>query len=387
MRTLKKDYFSHVLWLVVLCFLTAGCELIDLIEKDDDQVPDRDPEEVVFQRLDIETEDGNRFSLLHFLSPDDIVAATNIYTYNDGGDLYLSSNNGVNFETTREYVAPLRGSFSFVDQQNGYVAGWRSGFGVSMFIGKTTDGGQTWDNLMDTDLSNLRDLIPVNIDPRNIVARGNSVYFVTGGREGPGRIFASSQAGLGGSWEREINEVDFYTWTLDLADDMIYIATHTDFMVKNPGSDWQTLPAPWDHEGDLELTDMTFASSSRGWALIEDDRESERKLSLYYTSDGGESWGAKATSRWHDFETVFPNREQLLYFDHMLFGVGRLEVDGSSDRLYILASGDNGQSWVRNEWTEHRNWGIRLVDAAGELRVYQHGSGRYHMDYYGVYDP
>ncbi len=377
--------FTHRIFVGVLLFsfLVAGC---DLLENGDSAKPGN-PEEVIFQRADVETQDRNRFHLIHFLSKQNIVAATNLYQWNDGGDLWLSSNGGINFEISRGYVSPLRGNFSFVNQQNGYVAGWRSGFGVSMFIGKTTDGGQTWDNLLDTDLSNLRDLIPVNIDPRNIAAIGNHVCFVTGGLEGPGRIFGSDQAGLGASWMVEVSNIDFYTWTLDAIDGRFYIASHSEFMFSQPGGEWQKLDAPWDDAGGLELTSMVFASQSRGWALVEDTNAADNRLTLYFTDNGGESWQVQESSAKTERQTAFPRLGQLLYFDHMLFGLSRMIVDDGPDRIYIVISADNGKTWIRNDWTEHGSGSIGLVNADGELRVYQIISSQYDMGYYGVYKP
>ena len=367
----------------LFAFLASGCDLLE----NGNGVEPRDPDEVLFQRVDVETQDRDRFHLIHFLSKENIVAATNLYQWNDGGDLWLSSNGGVNFEITRGYVSPLRGSFSFVDQQNGYVVGWRSGFGVSMFIGKTTDGGQTWDNLMDGDQSNLRDLIPVNIDPRNIAASGNHVCFVTGGLEGSSRIFGSGQAGLGASWVVELSGVDFYTWTLDVIDGRFYMASHSDFMIKQPGGEWQTLDAPWDDEGGLELTSMVFASQSRGWALVENTNAADNRLTLYYTDNGGESWQAQESSAKDERQTAFPRLGQLRYFDHMLFGVTRMSVEDGPERIYMVISADNGKTWIHNDWIEHGSGSISLVDVAGELRVYQIISSQYDMSYYGVYKP
>ncbi len=382
--TFFKKLPQHVFtWILVFAFLAGGCDLLE----NGNGVEPRNPEEVMFQRIEVETQDRHRFHLIHFLSKQDIVAATNIYTYNDGGDLWLSSDGGIDFEITRGYVAPLRGSFSFVDEKTGYVAGWRSGFGVSMFIGKTTDGGQTWDNLMDSELSNLRDLIPVNIDPRNIAAIGNDVCFATGGREGSGRIFGSRAAGVGSSWVMEVSDIDFYAGTLDAIDGRFYIATHSEFMFKHPGGEWQTLDAPWDHEDGLVLNDMVFASQSRGWALVQDNNAADDRLTLYYTDNGGESWQAQNSSPRAERETAFPRLGQLLYFDHMLFGISRMIVEDGPERIYMVISADNGKSWTHNDWTEHGNWSIRLIEAAGELRVYQFSSSRIDMGYYGVYKP
>lgn len=341
-------------------------------------------ESSMFERVDQDPQGQSNFNLLHFITKDEVVGGRSLFQWNDGGDLYHSGDGGENFEPSREYVAPLRGSFSFIDEETGYVVGHRSGFGISMFIGKTDDGGKSWVNLSDTDLSNLRDIIPVNRDASNVAATTDGkVFFITGGREGPPRIYASLNEGK--SWEIVEEGTPFYTWSMGVAGDRPYVASHSGFMYNSQGGHWNKYSAPWNEEGGLELICLTFSSLDEGWALVENNNASDNRLTLYRTTNGAEEWAEVGNAPGDDRKIVFPRQRGLVWHEGKLFGTATVEVEGESDRIYVLVSDDDGKTWNRDVWGEHGTRRIRLIDAAGELRVYSLSSNRFNVGYYGVY--
>ncbi len=338
----------------------------------------------MFELVDQDPQGQTTFNLLHFITGDEVVGARSLFQWNDGGDLYHSEDGGENFEPSREYVAPLRGSFSFVDEKTGYVVGHRSAFGISMFIGKTEDGGRSWGNLSDRDLSNLREIMPVNRDAGNVAATTDGkVFFVTGGSEGPPRIYASLDEGK--SWEVTEEGTPFYTWSMGVAGDRPYVASLSGFMYNSQGSHWDQMDAPWDDEGGYELVCLTFASLDDGWALVENTNAADNRLTLYRTTNGAQDWVEVSQAPGDDRTVVFPRQRGLIRHEDKLFGTATVELEGESDRVYVVYSKDGGETWTHDIWNEHGSRSIRLINAAGELRVYSLTSNRIDIGYYGVY--
>ncbi len=346
-------------------------------------------ENSVFVRVDQEPEGRNTFHLLHFVTSDKVVGGFSVFNYNDGGDVFFADDGGVNFEKVDEYVAPLRGRFSFPDSQTGYVTGSRVGFGTSMYVGKTTDGGETWTDLT---ANMVPDFISRTQPVQNVAAPSANTIFVVTGRAGTvhpkSTMYGPYQGGAEGSWFIVNDDNDYYTWTLNVIDDRTYIATYTGFEYLNTGSEqWTVLQAPWDHENDLELKNIYYTTVSRGWALVENTASG--LLTLYETTNGAEEWQAISSSDKNDNSTLFPRLGNLIFHDQKLFGTARVSVEGRSrDYTYVLISSDGGRTWTRDDWHDSRasGWPLRLVDAAGELRVYSYISG-INIRHYGKYSP
>jgi len=97
----------------------------------------------LFERVDQEIEGLAGPDVLYFIDRNNVVAGNSAWNFTDGGAIYYCQEGGLKLERVEERVAPLRG-FAFEDSQIGYAVGSLSRLGVSMYVGKTTDGGKTW---------------------------------------------------------------------------------------------------------------------------------------------------------------------------------------------------------------------------------------------------
>ncbi len=333
-----------------------------------------------FVRITQEVSPINTFHVVHFSSPENVVAVKNLYQFNDGGDIYHSSDGGKNFELARYGAAPIRGTFSFPEENIGYAAGGRSGLGVSMYLGKTEDGGETW--------TDLHENLVVLFNP--------SVYQVLWNVAAPDkdRVFTVTSDALygsnngGESWYLVEGNQDYYGWSLDVVDGRTYIASHSDFQFLSADSDtWTTIPAPWDHDSGFELKDLYFENTSRGWALIEDINPDDRMLRLHRTDNGGQSWMEISSALRNDLEIIFPrDGRSLIAHGGKLFGVGRITVNGRTSN-HVVTSENGGITWNHDAWNAQFVT-LRLLNAAGELHVYSNitGSGLA-LNNFGLYKP
>lgn len=344
------------------------------------------------------------YHLLHFVDGNVVVSGHSNFSYNDGGDIFRSTDGGVTFEIVEDYVAPLRGSFAFKDDKVGYVAGYRSGFGLSMYVGKTTDGGRTWECLREN-MDTVRPGGPDNprtMEVANVITPGGNSVFVSGLHT----VYGSPTAGSMNSWQKVAGAKDtsgdrqLYTWSLDHIDGLAYIAAYDGFEYKDVTQGakgvWSRYDGvPWDHEGGQELNSITFMTKSSGVALVEDTNDPNNTMTLYRTDDGGMSWQPLASSSNDDRETVFPRSGNLIFHDGKIFGTGRISVEDQNystrygaegNYEYPVYSEDGGTNWIRDGWFDEDTSSLRYVKAGEELRIYRYSSG-HRLSHYGRYAP
>ena len=326
--------------------------------------------------------------LLHFVTKDLVFGVYNHPQFTDGGKIFRSEDGGVNWSLVGDNLAAIQ-AFAFVDEAVGYVVGSASSFGVNQYVGKTTDGGKTWTNLTPKLLNSVNEIwvgIPRNTMNYNVATLGEDTVFIVGRHT----VYASFDGGenwllAGGAKSRdESTKTSLHRTTLRVVGNKAYVAMydHLEYYVADAASpEWLTLPAPWDYEAGLKLTQLTFASAERGWALVE--VTATNTLELYETLNGGQNWQKVASALKSDKTALFPRSGNLIYHGDVLFGTAQI---GTRSGDYVLTSSDGGRSWEQNDWYGEGGWPLLYKAVGNELRVYKNLHGSYYLREYGVMD-
>ncbi|MDP3875924.1 MAG: hypothetical protein Q8Q50_02985 [Methylobacter sp.] len=326
--------------------------------------------------------------LLHFVTKDLVFGVYNHPQFTNGGMIFRSEDGGVNWSLVGDDLASLH-AFAFVDEAVGYVVGSASSFGVNQYVGKTTDGGKTWTDITAKLLNSVNEIwagIARNTMNYNVATLGEDTVFIVGRHT----VYASFDGGenwllAGGAKSRdESTKTSLHRTTLRVVDNKAYVAMydHFEYYVADAASpEWLTLPAPWDYEAGLKLTQLTFANAERGWALVE--VTATNTLELYETLNGGQNWQKVASALKSDKTALFPRSANLIYYGDVLFGTAQI---GTRSGDYVLTSTDGGRSWEQNDWYGEGGWPLLYKVVDNELRVYKNLNGDYNLREYGVMD-
>ena len=108
-----------------------------------------------------------------------IVGNSNVW--GGGGAILKTTDAGINWisESTVDYRI---NSIHFVDENIGWMAGWDYNSGLGM-VGKTTDGGETWENQSPAGINTLEDIYFVDEYMGWVVGTGGIILHTTDGSE------------------------------------------------------------------------------------------------------------------------------------------------------------------------------------------------------------
>lgn len=287
-----------------------------------------------------------------------IVGATNIYRYNNGGDLWFSPDGGETWIQSEERVAVIN-NIEFAPPEEdtrqgaadpaqplmhttGYAAGGREQIGIAMFIGKTTDGGATWTDLsdnfrrsLDTGSVAMYGLAVISADDLYVSCR-HHVYRGRGG---------------GATWQqmgdiRSLKPVDRVPLHHDLQfrslpDDpspLYGFVSSSDslFVTRNGGNSWERIDPPWNVEDrNVNLMQLHFFDAAHGLALTGGEvSPGFRGAELLRTSDGGHNWWS--VGRWSYSEPATPLAFHAVVPDIIWLG-------GAREHIWVSRNG--GAEW------------------------------------------
>lgn len=320
------------------------------------------------------------FNYVRFVDNSTVVATTSGTALNSG-TLYLTTDGGATWNKKVENVAIIN-AIQFVNGTVGFAAGGAAGYGLAAYFGKTTDGGNTWDDLTESFRVSVGSttVIPLYglfaVDESTIYALGAwSLYRSTDG---------------GASWQEL---VQFYKD--DPPEETSYLEPRTLQFVGGRGffasqnrlfrtgsSDavWEKITPPWDSKNDdNELKNLTFLSADCGWALVVDQYISSSSPDtgawLYRTSDGGATWSKVYTwdnASAHEYPTA-------LYVGdtNELWAGGWEEIWHSTDNGISFALENEGNLFIRI-------WGFQRVGSEKVPRAIA-SSGMSGTSIYGYY--
>lgn len=319
---------------------------------------------------------------LCFVTKDIVIAAQNDRRYTDGGNVFRSTDGGVNWVQVLENVGNVNGIY-FTDDKIGYIAGGYSLNAASQYVGKTRDGGKTWTSMKDVFIRDVNEVRPSDKASlptvmHNVIAPNKTTVYMVGRHT----IYGSFDGGaswnlVGGRRSRKLDDKSFlYSHTLGYVDGLSFIGTHGGgFEYKIDGSsdsmDWNRWEdTPWK---DKELVNLEFKDRKTGWALTKNN--TTKMLSIYRTDDTGVSWTFLSEAPVNDREIGFPATRSLKYYRGILFG---------SNGQKVTLSKDGGVTWTKNDWSGIY-YELLYKEVDGELRAYKDDNGRYSFRNYGRY--
>ncbi|WP_435354980.1 YCF48-related protein [Emticicia sp. SJ17W-69] len=226
-------------------------------------------------------------------------------TTNGGQDWGLISN------TNSSYLNGYR-SISFSDANNGWVL---SSWGKVL---KTTDGGNTW-----TDKS----LAPIWV--KDISAVSATTAWVVGREYRP--IIKKTSNG-GDSWEDvsigTLNSDRYLNTVFFLNQNIGFIAGDRGIIYKtiNGGTNWQSISISSNTY--LDFTDIFFLDANTGWCITVGGI-------IFKTTDGGTNWTMQAQGNGNDYSET---NNKIHFFDTMNGVASRGEL--------IQKTADGGQTWT-----------------------------------------
>lgn len=314
-----------------------------------------------------------------------IVGATNIFRYNNGGDLWQSRDGGETWNETEEEVAVIR-DVDFVSPLRdighqagddgsvrravtGWAVGGREQIGIAMFIGRTTDAGATW-----TDYS---DNFKESLDTRNVAMYGLAVIDAdtayVASRE---QVYRTNDGGA--SWQQcgdihELMPVDDNGRVRPLFHDLRchlqfrgepndpnrpygYVTSPDSlFVTRNGGANWERIDPPWNVEGrNVRLLNVRFFDGDSGLILLSGEvAPGVRGTDLMRTNDGGRNWSTVTRWKWDD--GIAPRT--LFAFDGARIWLG-------GDREHIWSTSNGGADWEL-EHSSDRNRAVMGFSAPG----------------------
>ncbi len=325
--------------------------------------------------------------ILYFADKELVFGVRNT-NYNDGGTIYRSDDGGVNWAMPKTLVAPIH-ALSFGDKVVGYAVGSRASFGVSQYVGKSTDGGKTWTDIT-AKMSGVNEVvagIPRSTVIYNVAAPSIDTLFIAGRHT----VYASFDGGAtwklaaGAKSRIETTPTSLYWATLSHVPGRAFIASYAEleYLDLSSGSagEWAKLPAPWNHAAGSMLVSLAFEDSARGWALVE--RTSDGMLSLYETANGGANWVKVSEAQKADKVVAFPRAGNLKAFGSQLFGSAVFML-GPNATHYVVVSQDGGRTWEKNDSYNGGGWPLYLKVVEDELRAYSNVNGDYYVRRYAV---
>ncbi|MCZ7381574.1 MAG: hypothetical protein O8C64_08430 [Candidatus Methanoperedens sp.] len=276
---------------------------------------------------------GNSFGEVYILDQNHIVGGTSGSGGMNGGKLYYSGDGGNTWKNTTDYVANI-GGIKFADSRNGYAVGGFIGFGVDMYIGKTSDGGLTWTNLNDNFMKSLNYQLYVPlfglsvIDANKIYASSQTYVFTT---SDGGVTWSPSEVKLDGTYEQYLNGK-----TLQFVDASNgFVATNKRLFRTTDGSmSWSPNPEfPWVTEDNgAETPSIFMLNANDGWASAYlNNNKTEGKYRIYRTSNGGATW---------NLIYISPDWIGSVYFRNSYEGYA-----GGADAIWHTTNG--GMSWTQ----------------------------------------
>jgi photosystem II stability/assembly factor-like uncharacterized protein len=257
------------------------------------------------------------FQQVTYLGNNRVVAGTTMRQLN-GGDIYLSEDGGSTWTQKVTQVANIRnfefcaaerdiwlksGDDSASRRVTGYVVGGAEGAGVAMYIGKTTDAGETWTDLSDNFRRSLKSKVSIPLYGLSVID-ANKLYVSS--RE---QVYKSDNGGQ--SWLqagdiRRINPAPTQPLNRDLhfvfkAGTRGSYATQIPttgfisspgslFITRDAGGTWTRLDPPWNRQR-VKLEKLRFVDDQTGFALLTGDVETNFKGAvLLRTRDAGKTW-------------------------------------------------------------------------------------------------
>jgi hypothetical protein len=131
-------HLKKILFLSVVCLIVCNMPVMLMAEENQ------------WQYNDYQNCPG--FNYLTYIDENRIVGGTSGYNLNSGS-LHLSVDGGQTWNKQVDLVANIS-KIKFLNSSTGFAVGGAEGFGVDSYIGKTSDGGNTWmpleANLMDS---------------------------------------------------------------------------------------------------------------------------------------------------------------------------------------------------------------------------------------------
>jgi len=293
------------------------------------------------------------FQYLTFIDANNIAGGTSGSALNEG-NIYLSTD-GAQTWSTKVYSVANINKIRFFNTQLGFAVGGAEAFGKTlMYLGKTTNGGDTW-----TDISaNFKSSIGSSTDMPLYdlwVVNSSTLYVCTSGQ-----VYGSSDNG--DTWHQKGDIVIInpdVTFNRDLqfptAIDGYVSSQNYLFRTGNSGSSWERLTPPWNHNLGKDLVMLKFIDANNGWALVVYNYVPAQYGSyLYRTMDRGQSWSI--VYQW-DGTTGDPYPTESLYVKSS----NEIWVGGGLEEIWH--SVDGGLIWaMENQGSQNiAIWGFQMV--------------------------
>ena len=325
------------------------------------------------------------FEYLTFVDENRIVAATTGRPYYiSGGDISLSTDGGKSWSKTLQNVPANTQKIRFLNSQVGFAVGGGEGYGVAMYLGKTTDGGNTWTDFSDDFIKSVKSSIYIPLYGLWVV--DSSKIYVSSGSQ----VYVSANGGTSWSQAGDINAINpdksihgnlhFATSNAGFVSSRNYL-----FRTQNGGSSWEKLTPPWNYDASLELYSLKFLDANNGWALVVDTAISTSNplnpagygSLLYRTTNGGQSWSLV-------YQWVYKSDESGPYPEALYVkSANDIWVGGWEE---IWHSSNGGATWtLENEGNLYiRVWGFQMVGSESAPRAIA-SSGMTGTSIYGYY--
>ncbi len=166
---------------------------------------------------------------------------------------------------------------TFINENLGFVVG-KLANGVDM-INRTTDGGNTWTRKINTTFETMRHVDFANTNNGVIVGDDLSIVYTTDG--GESWTTSSFNTTLPGGDLTDLRKVEF----LD-AQTVIAAGNAAMYKSKDGGANWDYIEIDGLNE---RITGLSFSDSQSGYA-VGTKSGTDAAVSIYYTSDAGDSW-------------------------------------------------------------------------------------------------
>jgi photosystem II stability/assembly factor-like uncharacterized protein len=267
---------------------------------------------------------GRSFGTVYVLDQNSIVSGSGGILYSvDSGKTWTDTKSGSNIQ-----------AFKFTDSLNGWAVGGFIGFGVDMWIGKTSDGGRTWTSFNDNFMKSMNYQVYVPlwglsvVSPDKVYVSSQSYVYTT---SDGGATWSGAELPLNTTYEQYLsgNTLQF----VDASNG--FIATNKrQFRTTNGGMSWSANPEfPWVTEDNgAETPSIFMLNANDGWAAAYlNNNKTEGKYRIYRTSNGGATWNSIYIS---------PDWIVSVYFRNSYEGYA-----GGQDAIWHTTNG--GISWTQ----------------------------------------
>lgn len=241
------------------------------------------------------------------------------------GEVYCTDDGGQTWDIRVNTGADVQ-SIRFATSQTGWAVSGFEGFGVSGYLGRTTDGGRTWVDYMDNLRTSVNSqyTIPIGgisvIDENIAYARGLSAWGLYVTKDG-GQTWAEIEDPTNGDYYNGGYSIGFK----DASNG--FVLTERDiYKTSDGGASWESFILPWKHINPESQREYWHAvSSTEVFAVIRDSGE----YIIYHTADSGAFW-----------EPVYTSTEPIVSVYFMNSNEGYIGGDN-----YIAHSTDGGYTW------------------------------------------